>query len=84
MFELPSTGPRNLEKLSFPFEVEVALPQRPAARETMHRFCFGKPYRVVPPLARPGDKVRWLFTRADDADFFQATFGGRLLGPGGP
>jgi hypothetical protein len=81
MFELPSTEPRNLERLRFPFEVEVQLPKRAAMRETMHRWCLGKPYRMVPSAGQPGQVVRWLFTRADDADFFQATFGGKLIFP---
>jgi len=81
MIDAPRAPQPSLQRLRFPFQVEILLPQRPATRETMHRWCLGKPYRVVPRVPQPGQLSRWLFTKADDADFFQATFGGRIIDP---
>jgi len=63
----------------FTHQVEVVTPVRPFLRETMMRWCLGKPYRIVPPVPHAGETALWCFMAADDADFFQATFGGKVF-----
>src|SRR5690242_7709307 len=62
----------------FPYQVKVLTPARRAAREIMTRWCLGKPYRVWPSPPQAGEIALWCFMTPDDADFFQATFGGKL------
>lgn len=63
----------------FPYQVEIVVPIRPASRQMLMAWCLGKLYRTVPSSTQPGHPARWCFATADDADFFQATFGGRMI-----
>jgi hypothetical protein len=72
-------GFRSDAATGFRYRLEVVTPVRPNLRETMMRWCLGKPYRIVPPVPHAGETALWCFMAADDADFFQATFGGKVI-----
>jgi len=63
---------------SFAHQEEVIVPRRAATLETMKRWCLGKPYRVIPPTPQLGETARWCFATAEDAEFFQDAFGGKI------
>jgi hypothetical protein len=64
---------------AFPFQVELIVPFNGHAHRIMTSWCVGKAHRTVPPSPQPSQPVRWCFASADDAEFFQATFGGKLI-----
>jgi hypothetical protein len=42
-------------------------------------WCIGKCYRSRPVTSPSSALMRWCFAEIDDAEFFQATFGGTRL-----